>query len=229
MILYVNGDSHSAGAEAVNDYCFAQDDSLYYDLGRLPHPDNEKASYGCLVANQLFAVLHCDAESASSNDRIIRTTREYIKQGKPNAVIIGWSTHERQEWLHHNTYWQINAGGVGEDWPELVKEKYKFYIANIDWIMCEQQEHEKIWQFHKELQEQEIPHLFFNSFSNFRHIPLQDREDWEDCFIEPYNPDMTYYNYLKDQGLTALPSYHYRADGHRKWAEYLMPHLTKLL
>lgn len=226
MILYVNGDSHSAGAEAVNDYCFAQDDSLYYDLGRLPHPDNEKASYGCLVANELFAVLHCDAESASSNDRILRTTREYIKQGKPDVIIIGWSTHERQEWLHHDTYWQINSGGIGDDWPGLVKEKYKFYVTSINWIKCEQQEHEKIWQFHKELQEQEIPHLFFNSYSDFHNIPM---EDWEDCFIEPYNPDMTYYNYLKDQGLTALPSYHYRADGHRKWAEYLMPHLTKLL
>ena len=72
MILYVNGDSHSAGAEAVNDYCFAEDDPFYYALGRIPHPDNERASYGCNIANELFAILHCDAESASSNSRIIR-------------------------------------------------------------------------------------------------------------------------------------------------------------
>jgi hypothetical protein len=226
MILYVNGDSHSAGAEAVNDYCFAEDDPFYYNLGRIPHPENEKASYGCLIANELFAVLHCDAESASSNDRIIRTTHEALKQFTPDVIIIGWSTHEREEWLHHGRYWQVNAGGIGEDWPELVKEKYKFYIAGIDWLECEHREHEKIWQFHKELQELKIPHLFFNTYSNFTNMPM---EDWEDCFIEPYNPDMTYYNYLKNQGLTALPSYHYRADGHRKWAEYLMPHLTKLL
>ena len=60
MILYVNGDSHSAGAEAVNPYCFAIDDPLYWGLGRRPHPDNERVSYGCQLANKLGAVLHCD-------------------------------------------------------------------------------------------------------------------------------------------------------------------------
>ena len=78
MILYVNGDSHSAAAEAVNSYCFANDDPLYYALGRRPHPDNERVSYGCNIANELNAILHCDAESASSNTRIIRTTKDCI-------------------------------------------------------------------------------------------------------------------------------------------------------
>jgi hypothetical protein len=226
MILYVNGDSHSAGAEAVNDYCFAEDDSLYYNLGRIPHPDNEKASYGCLIANELGAILHCDAESGSSNDRIIRTTKEYIKETTPDAIIIGWSTHEREEWLYKDRLYQIDAGGFGFDWPEVFKEKYKLYIARIKWSECERREHEKIWNFHKELQELKIPHLFFNTFNDFTNQPM---EDWENCFIEPYDPEMTYYNYLKNQGLTALPSYHYRADGHRKWAEFLLPHLTKIL
>ena len=40
MILYVNGDSHTAGAEAVNPYAFAEDDPNLTHLGRLPHPDN---------------------------------------------------------------------------------------------------------------------------------------------------------------------------------------------
>lgn len=226
MILYVNGDSHSAGAEAVNDYCFAEDDSLYYNLGRIPHPDNEKASYGCLIANELYAVLHCDAESGSSNDRIIRTTKEYLKETTPDAIIIGWSTHEREEWLYKDRLYQIDAGGFGFDWPEVFKEKYKLYIARIEWSECERREHEKIWNFHKELQELKIPHLFFNTFNDFTNQPM---EDWENCFIEPYDPEMTYYNYLKNHGFTALPSYHYRADGHRKWAEFLLPHLTRLL
>ena len=97
MILYVNGDSHSAGAEAVVPYCYAQDDHLYRALGRKPHPDNERASFGCLLANKLNAILHCDAESASSNTRIIRTTRDYIKnEGAPDFILIGWSTWERE-------------------------------------------------------------------------------------------------------------------------------------
>ncbi len=42
MILYVNGDSHSAGAEAVNDYCFAQDDPFFIILDVYPIPKTRK-------------------------------------------------------------------------------------------------------------------------------------------------------------------------------------------
>ena len=88
MILYVNGDSHSAGAEAVNHHCFAQDDTLFQPGGRRPHPDNLKVSYGQLLANQLGWDFHCQAESASSNDRIIRTTRKHHYANQTNQFIL---------------------------------------------------------------------------------------------------------------------------------------------
>ena len=227
MILYVNGDSHSAGAEAVNSYCFAEDDPLYRALGRIPHPDNERASYGCLIANELGAILHCDAESASSNARIIRTTRDYLaNEGRPDAVIIGWSTWEREEWLLDNRYWQVNAGGVGHDWPEEIKERYKKYIVQIDWDCYERAAHDEIFAFHNELTNLEIPHLFFNCYSDFQNQVMQD---WNGCYVEPYDPDMTYWKWLTDNGFESNQSYHFRADAHRKWAEFLLPHLTRLL
>jgi hypothetical protein len=225
-ILYVNGDSHSAGAEAVNDYCFAKDDRLYHGLGRQSHPDNLKVSYGCNIANELSAVLHCDAESASSNNRIIRTTREYIRnEGTPDAVIIGWSTWEREEWLHENVYWQVNAGGVGHDWPDPVKERYKEYIVNLDWELAEQQAHKDIYELHTELLDLKIPHLFFNTYNYFRQSPA----DWFNNYLGPYDPDLTYYKWLTNSGFQSKPSYHFDADAHRKWAEFLLPHLTQLL
>jgi hypothetical protein len=226
MILYVNGDSHSAGAEAVNDYCFAEDDPFFYSLGRIPHPDNERASYGCNIANELFAILHCDAESASSNSRIIRTTKNYIANNKPDAVIIGWSTWEREEWLHDNIYWQINAGGIGHDWPDSVKEKYKDYIINLDWNHATKQAHKHIHELHTELLDLKIPHLFFNTYNDFH---TQEPLLWHDSYIDPYDPNMTYYKWLSDQGFESNQSYHFRADAHRKWAEFLLPHLTRLL
>jgi len=227
MILYVNGDSHSAGAEAVNGHCFAEDDPLYRSLGRVPHPDNERVSYGCLLANEIGAVLHCDAESASSNSRIIRTTRDYLaNEGVPDAVIIGWSTWEREEWLLGDRYWQVNAGGVGNDWPAEIKERYKKYIVNIDWDQYKQQAHAEIFAFHKELQGKQIPHLFFNCYSDFQDQVMQD---WDGCYINPYDPDMTYWKWLSDHGFESNQSYHFRADAHRKWAEFLLPHLTQLL
>ena len=78
MILYVNGDSHTAGAEAVNPHAFAEDDPNLIHLGRLPHPDNLAVSWGKKLSTLLKMAFYCDAESAASNDRIIRTTKEYI-------------------------------------------------------------------------------------------------------------------------------------------------------
>ena len=226
MILYVNGDSHSAGAEAVNNYCFAEDDPFYHALGRIPHPDNERASYGCNIANELFAILHCDAESASSNSRIFRTTRKYLETTTPDLIIIGWSTWEREEWLHDGVYWQINAGGVGLDWPDAVKEKYKDYVVNLNWYERTKQAHKEIFTLHTELADLKIPHLFFNTYNDFRN---EDPLDWHGSYIDPYNPSMTYWQWLTNNGFESNPSYHFRADAHRKWAEFLLPHLTKLL
>ena len=226
MIVYVNGDSHSAGSEAVNDYCFAQDDRAYYALGRAPHPDNERVSYGCNIANELYAILHCDAESASSNSRIMRTTRQYIRnEGTPDIIIIGWATWEREEWLHDEVWWQVNAGGVGNDWPDTIKIQYQQYILDLDWAVAEQQAHENIYQFHQELTDLKIPHLFFNTFNHFNQAP----KDWGNNYISPYDPNLTYYKWLTNQGFKSKPSYHFGADAHKKWAEFLLPHLTQLL
>lgn len=134
MILYVNGDSHSAGAEAVNNHAFANDDPLYWGLGRQPHPDNLRASYGCELANLMGAILECDAESAASNDRIFRTTWSYLQgvQGMfnnvtPDYLIIGWSTWEREEWSYEGTYYQVTAGGT-DTVPKELENKYKEWV-----------------------------------------------------------------------------------------------------
>ena len=226
MILYVNGDSHSAAAEAAVPYCFAEDDSLYYALGRRPHPANERVSYGCNIANHLNAVLHCDAESASSNDRIIRTTKKYIhEEGIPDLIVIGWSTWEREEWLHDNVYWQVNAGGVGHDWPEPIKERYRDYILTLDWAKAEAQAHTAIHQLHTELMDLEIPHLFFNTFNHFNLAPA----DWHNCYLDPYDSKKTYWHWLTNSGFRSNQSYHFGADAHAKWADFLMSRLTQLL
>jgi hypothetical protein len=226
VILYCNGDSHSAAAEAAVPYCFAEDDGLYRALGRQPHPANERVSYGCNIANRLFAVYHTDAESASSNARIIRTTYQYLKdEGHPDAVIIGWSTWEREEWLHDDVYWQVNAGGIGHDWPEEIKERYKDYILNLDWAKAEAQAHKEIYQLHTALKDLRIPHLFFNTFNHFSIEP----KDWHNSYIQPYNQNMTYYNWSLANECKPKSGYHFGADAHAKWADFLYPHLTQLL
>jgi hypothetical protein len=229
MILYVNGDSNAAAAEAVNPYAFANDDPLYWGLGRRPHPDNERVSWGCNIANELGAILHCDAESASSNARIARTTDHYLKYNpKPDLVIIGWSTWEREEWLHDSIYWQVNAGGVGEDWPEQIKNKYKKWVIDIDYQAAINKAHRSIHNYHLKLMDEGVNHFFFTCFEPFHDV---EELDWHGCYLEPYNLEYTFYNWLLANGFKTVKkdSYHFGADAHWAWAKFLSPNITKSL
>lgn len=225
MILYVNGDSHSAGAEAVNSFAFACDDPKYKHLKRTPHPDNLVASYGQLVADSLDYQLVCDAESASSNDRILRTTQDYLKTNTPDLLIIGWTTWEREEWLIDGVYYQVNASGV-DYVPDSHKQQYIDWVLSVTPEQRDQYWHDTIYQLHQDLTVKKIPHLFFNTYTSFSHIAGAHIE-WNDCYIDPYNDASTYFYWLKSQGLSTVSpsSYHYSADAHLIWAK----HLTKLI
>lgn len=227
MIVYANGDSHTAGAEAVNSHCFAYDDPLYYGLRRQPHPDNLRASYGCHLANSLNAIFECDAESGSSNERIIRTTRNYLTTERPDLVIIGWATWEREEFLINDVYYQFSAGRIMREWPKSVEEKYTEWVLTADPHVRALHWHDTIYNFHLELKEQQIPHLFFNTLHAFNYSNITPQE-WHGCYINPYSADGTYFHYLKNQGHTTVnqDSYHFGADAHRTWGEYLLTKLT---
>jgi hypothetical protein len=229
MILYVNGDSHAAAAECVNPHAWAEDDVFFYGLGRRPHPDNERASFGCELANWLNAILLCDAQAGGSNDRIMRTTQEWIANNEVNLhdtlIVIQWSTWEREEWLHNNIWWQVNASGI-DDVPQELQEKYRNFIIGIDWGLATQQAHNKIWQFHQELKDQNITHLFLNGNNHFEQIA--DRKDWGSSYLAPYDPAQTYNSILRNKGFATVNpnSWHFGPDAHCFWAEYLLQYIT---
>lgn len=234
MMLYINGDSNAAGAEAANGCAFANDDNTYHSMGRRPHPSNEKVSFGAVLAQKLGWTRFNDSESAGSNDRIIRTTREYLKTHRPDAVLIGWTTWEREEWYHDGQWWQVNCSGR-DSVPKELRDRYR------DWIIaqsqriheCEMMWHDRIWELHQELDGDGIPHLFFNCYSHFHWIKSNSfpRYDWKDSYISPYDKSGTYFEWLINQGCQpASPgSYHFGKDAHKKWAEFLYPQLTRLL
>ena len=151
MILYANGCSHTAAAEAVVPACFAEDDGRN-GIDRRPHPTNLAASWCSHVAHKLGAQLVCDAESGGSNPRIIRTTRDWIQRNPHQLhntlMIIQWTTWERQEWLHQGTWYQVNASGI--DWvPAELQDRYKQFVTSIDWQKNTDAAHQAIWDFHK--------------------------------------------------------------------------------
>ena len=239
MILYVNGDSHSAGAEAVNSYCFAEDDWKYHQLRRQPHPDNLEVSYGNLLAKKLDYQLICDAESSSSIDRIIRTTQEYLSKNTPDVIIIGWPTFEREEWLHDGVYYQLTASGT-DHLPNELKTKYKQWVIEQFAPELINQKllstHQKLYNFHCQLIDLKIKHLFFNTFSSFQnganlqHLGFNTFE-WDDSYADPYLNNRTFYHWLKDQGYKTVSasSYHFGADAHSAWAEFLYQNYVQRL
>ena len=229
-MLYVNGDSHTAGAEAVNPHAFAEDDPSLFYLGRSPHPENLVVSWGKILSLTLRAGFRCDAESASSNSRIIRTTREWLSGGGKNhpdqLVIIQWSTWEREEWLHNGTYYQVGASGI-DDVPQELQEKYRHFVIGTDWKYKTEQAHQDIWQFHNELKDQNIKHIFFNGNNEFSKITEQ--KDWGLNYIGPYDPTQTYDAVIRSAGIdTVMPgSWHFGRDGHSVFHRHILTYLIK--
>ena len=229
MILYTNGDSHTAAAECVNNYAFAEDDAKYLTMGRAPHPENLAHSWGKLLSNRLSCGFACDAESASSNARIIRTTKQWIEKFNHELyrtfMIIQWSTWEREEWLIDDVLYQINASGT-DDVPDSHKDQYKKYVSNVNWQQKTRDAHEEIWNFHQELESLGVKHVFFNGNNDFSKIEIQ--KDWGTSYIGPYDPASTYDAIVSKKCDTVSPiSYHYGVDGHRVWAQYLTKYIVE--
>jgi len=230
MILYVNGDSHAAAAEAVNPHAWACDDGLYWGLGKQAHPDNERASFGCELANWMNAILYLDAQAGGSNARIMRTTREWLDLQTPavlqdTMVVLQWSTWERQEWLIDGEYFQINASGV-DHVPESHQQQYREFVTGVDWAACEARAHAEIHRFHLELQDQNIAHVMFNGNSHFESQPLY--YNWHNCYMHPYDSARTYDRVLKNNGFSTVnpASWHFGPDAHCFWGEYLLQYIN---
>jgi hypothetical protein len=227
MRLYVNGDSHAAAAECVNPHAWAVDDAMYWGLGKQAHPDNERSSFGCELANHLNAILYLDAQAGGSNQRIMRTTRNWLAQQDSFDdvfVVIQWSTWEREEWFYMGEWWQVNASGM-DHLPNELQDQYRDFVVNIDWQHATESAHEQIWRFHQELQTQNIRHVFFNGNSHFNSIPI--RRDWQHCYIEPYDSERTYDRVLKNNGFATVSpeSWHFGPAAHCFWAEYLLQYI----
>jgi hypothetical protein len=199
MILYTNGDSHTAP-----------------DFG-----------YVNIVAQELNCDLINQAQSGSSNASILRRTREYLEHTTPDFIIIGWSTWEREEWYHNDRYYTVTASGTNSV-PEELEHKYKQWVieqTSDRWSEKSVEWHEYLYSFHLELEQKNIRHLFFNCMYAF--LRKKQMYNWNNAYVDPYDKDYSYYQYLKNKGLRPDEWYHYEADGHEVWAEFLIDYIRE--
>jgi hypothetical protein len=212
MILYVNGDSNSAGAELV-------------DLSN---------SWFNVLSKELKIELVNQAIGSASNDRILRTTQEFINQHTDDIgnyfIIIGWSSWEREEWLHDGVYYQVTASGRNSV-PEEFRERYQ------QWVLAQNSEqfqlksahwHDQIINLHQQLISLNVKHLFFNAVMAF---DKNDNFNWNNHYLNPYvDPtDDSYYFYLKRQGFCPTQRYHHQEEAQIHWANVLKKHILDFL
>ena len=230
MILYINGDSHAAGAEAMLPHGWAEDDGRLWGQGRHPHPDNEAVSFGAELARLLGCERINQSQSGGSNPRIIRTTKEWIEQNPTQLadtfMLIQWSTWEREEWLHNGIWHQVNASGVDQVPPEL-EQKYRQYIVDIDYYAKCKQSHATIWEFHCYLKALGIKHVFFNGNRTFSDIGIADQKLWDQHYIDPYSLTGSYDAVLRYNGFDYVnpKTYHFGAKAHCFWANYVLQYI----
>lgn len=228
MILYANGCSHTAAAEAVVPDAFALDNGRN-GLDRRPHPINLAASWCTKLGQALNMPVVCEAESGGSNPRILRTTRDWI-QHNPDLLnkvfmVLQWTTWERQEWLFGNTWYQVNASG--QDWvPRPLRSKYQDFVINVDWTRATEWCHKEIYKLHLELNQLNIPHLFFSGHSTFSDII--DHKDWKNRYMQPYLRSGSYNAVLKNNGFDYVnpKSFHFGANAHAFWANHVLQYVN---
>ena len=107
--------------------------------------------------------------------------------------------------------------------PLTYKGKPVKKLSEVNWAQETRSAHTKIYQFHMDLNRLGFRHLFFNTYNHFNQ-EFTNSQDWHNCYVDPYDPEMTFYRWCINNGFkTVNPgSYHFGADAHLAWAEFLI-------
>jgi hypothetical protein len=160
----------------------------------------------------------------------MRTTRQWLLEHptayRDSLVIIQWSTWERQEWLIDGEYFQVNASGI-DMVPESHQQRYKEYIAGINYGQVLLDAHEDIWNFHQELKLLGVKHIFFNGNNSFQFQGKHLEKDWGTSYIKPYDAAGTYHGWLRNNSFETVSkdSWHFGEDAHSFWANYMLQYI----
>lgn len=224
MKIFVNGDSHTSGSELY----FAKQDTYPYKLAELFNAE----------------IIDNPALGGASNDRIIRTTEEYLRKCEetneyPDLIVIGWSEPNRSDWFVNGKYESLNS----EDFTPIQASKLNEPRANyfskdwrhhsIEYVMT-QYYHEKIFNLHQHLDYLKIPHLFFNAVNSFNtliewHEPFAGelhnykffKHDWNNAFWKPYEIVGSFLEWGKHQQYEVTPYHHLKEPAHAAFAQVL--------
>lgn len=222
MKILFNGDSNMAGTEV------GPKESIPYYLN-----EGIQSTVGVTEYENL-------ALAGASNDYIYDTTIEYLRNNKPDLVVIGWSDAGRMQWFNGNTGTMMEMNSIevhkydqeNRDNDEyfrrssLLKEKmtptsdYAHEMA-LYW-------HNKIYNMHSMLDYMGIKHLFFSAFPMFnpRTIPGEYALNWGNGYYKPYETSYLAFCMQNNYRQMTKGQFHYEPAGQEAWANILSKHMA---
>jgi len=229
MILYVNGAEHTSAVRARHHFTYADDDPRFIYMGKQPHPENLELGFARRLNTVLKTSILNEARPYVSNSYIMRTTRAYLEKNKLSKekqfILIHWAPFDRDEFLIDNRYYPVCAS-MDLEIPKSLEKKYKRFKRTYDEEQTQKYWHHQFWLLHKELKENNIPHLFAMESSSLGL--LKRKHNWGDNFIDPYTMDSSML------GITSKilnPDGHgfFQEKGHLRYMSHIIPTCVKLV
>ena len=244
-VLYVNGCSHSCGAEISKVFSERTTEDL-------------EKSFGGIISKK-FNLLHVnDALPGCSNKIICSTTIHHILKlledfkSSEIFVLIGWTHPLRSEVIYNETLYHFSGATNSfphfKDYPSIVQDCYNNWVNITDLSNTIYNDFSlNYFSLVSFLNFYKIDYYFFNAVSpicrpekNYLHKINQNETNYrlfdlienDANYLEPYNRNLTYYNYLQYKGYDCKidkRNHHFTEDAHIEWSNVLLDKINNKL
>ena len=222
MLLVVNGCSYTYGYEI--------DESV-----------REKSCYGNVLADKIWYDSFNIAVSGSSNDRIFRTTLDWIFKNDYEKVffVIGWTNKNRREYYYapYKNYIQLVNRGYTQDFDNKIRQQmYEWYYE--DCILSDDAS-DDINYLHNVIN---LQNVFKSRNINYLMFDCVKNHSWQksnECFYneidyERYVTETTFLDYVEERGYPFEPygpqknlRGHPLEEAHKAWGHYLFDYVKE--
>lgn len=243
-ILYVNGCSHSCGAE------------ISY-VGSMREPKDLETCWAGQLADR-FNLIHLnDAVSGNSNETILSTSinsiLKLLEEHDPREimVIIGWSSFERTDFIYDGVRYRFVPGcqelDYFKNWPKVVKKAFDNWIISTDPYNESMNSFSLTYYAMRNfLKLHQLDYYFFNAV-NHVHMPainllheltnyipnhkLFNLMQFDNNYLNPFDKESCYYQYMKARydGHVDGRNHHFLADAQTEWANILQEKIKNKL
>jgi hypothetical protein len=191
-----------------------------------PHARIDSHNIVPVFANKLDRKFVCWAKNGASNHWIKSHIEYFLEDStwpKNTMLFIGWTSVEREEWP-----WLMQnisvCGGPDFGVPPAMKAKFNRWRDSLtdEYVQgLNNYWHDEIYKVHQRLEQQNIAHLFWCTYRNFRDVP--NRYDWGNSFYNPYHEHGCMRDWFIKQNMLPYPNdpFHYDSDCHQAWSNEL--------